>query len=185
MGMVLGGGTPPLAGRTVMKDLLPNRLSAWKLRDGIVAFVLQRIPWGLLCAVPVASTAACRLAWGLLLRLTLENASVCDLVPLGILPGIVCSSQLPPSLPYSHPQTQGTDRLSHGCPKNASPHECSRHSSGPMNAHTALLVPRMLTLLFWPHECSHRSSGPVCLFPSLLCRILPILQDSIQILMLR
>lgn len=32
-----------------MKDLLPNRFSAWKLGDGTIAFVLQRIPWGLLC----------------------------------------------------------------------------------------------------------------------------------------
>lgn len=44
------GSIPPLAGRAVMKDLLPNRLSAWKLGDGTVAFVLQRIPGGPLCA---------------------------------------------------------------------------------------------------------------------------------------
>lgn len=44
------GSIPPLARRrAVMKDLLPNRLSAWKLGDGTIAFVLQRIPWGLLC----------------------------------------------------------------------------------------------------------------------------------------
>lgn len=43
------GSIPLLAARAVMKDLLPNRLSARKLGDGTIAFVLQRIPRGLLC----------------------------------------------------------------------------------------------------------------------------------------
>lgn len=38
------GASLPLAGRAVMKDLLPNRLSAWELGDGTMAFVLQRLP---------------------------------------------------------------------------------------------------------------------------------------------
>jgi hypothetical protein len=53
-------------------------------------------------SVPVMCThiAACRalISLGPAARLTLENAAVCDPVPLGILSGIMCSNQPSPSL---------------------------------------------------------------------------------------
>lgn len=83
-----------------MKDLLPNRLSAWKLGDGTIAFFCRESPGA--SSVPMMSTctSASRelISQGPAAQPRLENAAVYDLVPLGILSGVMCLEQLLPSL---------------------------------------------------------------------------------------
>lgn len=65
-------------------------------------------------SVPMMSThtAACRvlISLGAAAQLILENAAVCDPVPLGILSGIMCSNQPSPSLVMqTHKPSEQTD----------------------------------------------------------------------------